>query len=168
MMQTQQLHPRRDCVKMHRWVRLSFIQSGLFSVRHCDLYPLLLILVFLHAVRSEQKWIILLIQLFLKCMEESQLLPHQFNSHLYGSRKLVPREWRKGYLLEEPTVGCEGCCKHSINLRNLFNTVSSWHSDWMDFPPLISDTNASEVDETSLDTKKEIGILSKFLIASRK
>lgn len=131
-MQTQQFHPRRDSVKVHRWVRLSFIQ---FSVRHCDLYLLLLILLFLHAVRSEQGWIIVLIQLFLKCMEESQLLPQQLNSHLYGTRKLVPWEWRKGHLLEEPTVGCEGCRKHPINLRNLFKTVSSdTQTEWFSSP----------------------------------
>lgn len=35
------------------------------------------------------------------------------------------------------------------------------------FPPHISDTS-SEVDETSLDTKKGTDILSKFLIAGRK
>lgn len=133
MMQMQQFHPRRDWVKTHRWVRLNFIQSsGLFWTRYCDLYPLLLILVF----PAEQRWIVLLIQLFLEGMEQSQLLPHQFNSQLYGSRKLLPQEWKKGQLLEELTVGCEGCCKHSIYLRNLFNTVSSWYSDWKDFLPV--------------------------------
>lgn len=71
-----------------------------------------------------------------KIMEEPQLLPHQFNSSLYGSRKLVSQEWRKGCLLEELTVGCEGCCKYLINLRNLFNTVSPWHSDWINFLPM--------------------------------
>jgi len=74
--------------------------------------------------------------MILKCMEESQLISHQFNSHLYGNRKLVPQGWRKGCLLEKSTVGCEGCCKHSIYFRNLFHTVSSWHSHWMDFFPI--------------------------------
>lgn len=125
MTQTQQLHSRKISKKIQNKIEFYSI-SRLFSVRHCYLYCLLFMIVFLRAVTS-QKCLMLLIQ-------EPQLLLHHFRSHLYERGKLVPQNQR-AFLWKNPFWDV----KISVSIQSIWGAYSKLslldtQTEWVSFP----------------------------------